>query len=106
MNDNEDPPDGLAVEDLGHPETEIRSPVAGRKYDPGRDREKIRGGLAVASFALFAAVVLVPLLAVVLDVIDWADIKGITTVVLPVVVSVFGSITGFYYGTKSKSDDQ
>ena len=95
-----------APDDLGAPGLdEVPAPVAKRKYDPRKNRERVRGGLAAAAFTLFAVVVLALGYAVIVGHRKWDELEGMTTALLPAVVSVVSSITGFYFGAKS-GDDQ
>jgi hypothetical protein len=126
--DEEQPPDDLdsdtsdgdeAQEDLGPPDLPIRLPVitgvnlgppradievpqaSPNTYDPSKARELMRGAVALASIALFAFVVIALCWDVLFSRRDWKDVEGIATSVMPVVVSVVGTTTGFYFGTKS-----
>lgn len=87
---------------LGPAEANIERPHAtGKEFDPSRARELMRGGVALASIGLFAFVVVLLCWAVVFNGRSWNDVQGIATSILPVVVSVVGTTTGFYFGTKS-----
>lgn len=104
----ESAPDQTLVQpdDLGAPGLqEVPTPVAKRKFDPRKNRERVRGGLAAAAFGLFALVVLALGYAVIIGHRKWDELEGMTTALLPAVVSVVSSITGFYFGAKS-GDDQ
>jgi hypothetical protein len=84
----------------------ILTPTAGRKrFDLTRSRERTRGALAVWSMALFTVMVLALTLPVVFGLRKWEDLQGLATSVLPVVVSVVGTITGFYFGIKAATED-
>lgn len=86
-------------DDLGPALVNTIYPVA-KPFDPAKSREITRGRLAAWSFALFSVVTLLLLLAVICDWRTWPDLEGLATSVLPVVVSVVGTTTGFYFGTK------
>lgn len=87
--------EGVIAEDLGEPRAEIGVVVTG---DSLRRRETMRGVLAAWSFAVFTLVVGVMLFAVVSGWRTWDELEGLATSVLPVVVSVLGATTGFYFG--------
>ena len=92
------------AEDLG-PVSAAKIPepkVTKEPYDPSKTHEWIRGALALASFSLFTIFVLLITLAVICHWQEWANLKDLSTSVLPVVVSVVGTTTGFYFGTKSQ----
>ncbi len=73
-------------------------------YDPGRDRENVRGHLAYIVVGLFALLVGLTL---------WIASKAVTNndelqrlmqmlgVLLAPVVALVGAVTGFYYGEKA-----
>ncbi|WP_139277912.1 hypothetical protein [Rhodococcus marinonascens] len=86
---------GAQKEDVGHLLQE------GETYDPSRHRENMRGWLAVLAFGLFAALVAFLAMAVVFGWRDWDQLEGVTTALLPVVVGVVGTTTGFYFGSRS-----
>jgi len=88
-----------APDDLGAPGARVPEPQA-VTFSPDKSRELMRGGLAAASFSLFAVVIVVLVLAVVLGWRTWSELQGMATSVLPVVVSVVGTTTGFYFGTR------
>jgi hypothetical protein len=92
------------IEDLGEPEAKISPPKPGRRWSQERARETTRGHLAIWSFVVFTFTVAALALPVVLGYRHWDDdLKGLATSVLPVVVGVVGTTTGFYFGTKSGS---
>lgn len=99
------------AEELGLPEAEVLAPTAAKipepkvakePYDPTRTHEWIRGALALASFFLFIVFVLTITLADIFEWRGWDNLKDLSTMIMPVVVSVVGTTTGFYFGTKSQ----
>ena len=96
----EEEPQGPA-EDLGEPEANISPPSPGRRWSQERARETTRGWLAIWSFGVFTFTVIVLTLPVVFGCRQWKDLQDLATSVLPVVVGVVGTTTGFYFGTKS-----
>lgn len=82
---------------------ELFEAVPGARFDPARWRERLRGRLAVASFALFGVLVLMISLAVVCGWRPWTGLQGLTTAMLPAVVGVVGTTTGFYFGSQGES---
>lgn len=71
-----------------------------KPFDPTRSRELTRGWLAAWSFGLFTLVTLLLTAAVVCGWRTWDEVEGLATSVVPVVVSVVGTTTGFYFGGK------
>ena len=97
----------FGVRDLGAPETagDITHPVVSlRPYNPDKAREWVRGGLAVGAFGLFAIFALGLAAAVAFGATTWDEVEGMSGTLLPAIVSVVGTTTGFYFGTKAKGD--
>lgn len=91
------PPDQL--EDLGAAEVaEFGLPREGGAYDPSRQREQIRSWLALGAGLLLVFTILLVTLPVVIGRRTWDDMEGLASTVLPAVLSVAGSIIGFYFG--------
>ncbi len=78
-------------------------PTEGGKYDPTRDREKVRGRVAVALVGLLA-VLTIGALAGVLAGASADNIKSVLEVTVPPVVALCGSALGFYYASASGRD--
>lgn len=89
--------------DLGPPTAVIATPRS-EPYNPEPRRENIRGIVALASVALFAATVAVILVVVALGTRTWDDMEGVTAAVLPAVTTLMGSTVGFYFGTQDRRD--
>jgi hypothetical protein len=92
------------ADDLGPATTNTIYPVARKPFDPTKSREVTRGRLAAFSFALFAVITLLLVLAVICGWRTWDELEGLATSVVPVVVSVVGATTGFYFGVKEGRD--
>ena len=90
----------MDADDLGNPEGDTVYPIATKRFDPARSRETTRGRLAAMSFILFAAMVITLTAAVVGGWRSWAELEGLATSLLPVVVSIVGTTTAFYFATK------
>jgi hypothetical protein len=86
--------------DLGNPTSDTIFPIANVPYSVAKSRETMRGRLAAWSFALFALLVIILAVAVVSGLRTWDQMQGLATSILPVVVSVVGATTGFYFGSK------
>lgn len=91
----------IRIEDLGEPSVDVSRPVQGPRFDPSPGREQVRAGLAIGAFLLFCLLVLLIAGAVVFGFRSWQEVQGLCTSVVPVVVSVVGTITGFYFGSKA-----
>ncbi len=72
-------------------------------YDPSRDRERLRGKLAGWLLALLAAVAIGPVVALVFDQINSSTLKDILGGVFTPLLGVFGTVTGFYFGSTHPS---
>jgi hypothetical protein len=79
-------------------------PKEGRQYDPTRDRETIRGWLAIVLLVLITIIVIASLAALVLFQTELNTIKEWLTIVFGPLTTLFGTITGFYFGEKSKEN--
>lgn len=55
--------------------------------------------------ALFSIIVCALAFAVIVGWRKWEELQGLATSVLPVVVSVVGTTTGFYFGIKAAAED-
>ena len=73
-------------------------------YDPSPHRERFRGVLAMAFSLLLIVLVLLPIVLIAIDVINWEDIEGLMTLVFGSVVGIVGTVVGFYYGTLAGGD--
>ncbi len=69
-------------------------------YDPRRDREKVRGRIAVLLLALLAGTILGIFLLLWLGTIDVPGAKELLAVLVSPLVGLVGAATGFYYGGK------
>lgn len=93
-------PDEDLGRDLGEPELErVPVPSAGPPYNPEPHRELLRSVIALASLALFAAVVLMLLSAVIFRGQSWSDVQGPAAALLPTVTGVVSAALGFYFFT-------
>ncbi|MBO3129474.1 hypothetical protein [Dermatophilus congolensis] len=65
-----------------------------------RSRERKRSWIVGVALCLFIVVTVLPMVAVIFGWRSWDEIKDVSALVVPVVVSVVGSITGFYFGSQ------
>jgi len=74
-------------------------------YDPTQDQERVRGQLALWLVGLMAAIALLSLLFVMVasDKDKGDAVKAVLQVVFSPIIGLVGTVTGFYYGQKSKS---
>ena len=79
----------------------IPRPIAS-DYSPDRDREHIRGWLAIGMLLLLAAVLLLLLISVVCGLRTWSQVEGVSAAVVGPLVGLTGTLLGFYYGQKEK----
>jgi uncharacterized membrane protein YeaQ/YmgE (transglycosylase-associated protein family) len=82
-----------------------RSSRQGRRtripYDPAADREKLRGQIAVALLALFAAIILTLLISTVAGWLSDDRIEKLAGVLISPVSGLLGAVIGFYYGEQA-----
>ena|SRR5215468_8476239 len=72
-------------------------------YDPSRQREHVRAGIAYALIGLLIAIILFSFGLLLFSTKGFDEVKGMLELVLAPVVGLVGAVTGFYYGEKSKS---
>jgi hypothetical protein len=72
-----------------------------KPYDPEPERENVRSRLAFTLVGILGTVIIVPLLAIVLGYICFADIKGFMDSVLSPTFGIAGAVIGFYFGAKT-----
>lgn len=103
--EDEGPRVDVEVRDLGDATDEDASqaPLV-TKYDPSSDREKLRGIIAISAFALFSAVVLLAMYAVIFGDTPWSDLEGMMTAILPTVTSVVTGAVTFYFVTRDGAE--
>lgn len=76
--------------------------VGATAYDPARDREKVRGRIAMALIVLLIALISLLFLAILASVVQVADLDKIVATVLTPIMGIVGTVIGFYFGEKSK----
>lgn len=84
------------------PEGPPQRPRVGEPYDPERDREKMRGRIAIALLGLLGGVIIGTFLTLWLK---WAatdDLLKVLNVVFGSLLGLVGAVTGFYYGSASR----
>jgi O-antigen/teichoic acid export membrane protein len=75
--------------------------VREQPYDPSKDREKIRGMIALILTICLIAIVLFTLIMILTGV-DIEKTKDTLELILSPVVGLVGAVTGFYFGEKQK----
>lgn len=75
------------------------------RYNPDKDRERVRGVIARILVLLLVAVVLVAMVAAFVVPASDEDFREILNILIPPIVALVGSVTGFYFGQKSSSSD-
>ncbi len=86
--------------DLGDAAANTIYPIANLPFNPAKSRETMRARLAAWSFILFALLIITLTASVVTGLRSWDQVQGLATSILPVVVSIVGATTGFYFGSK------
>ena len=81
-----------------------KDPLAERPYDPERNREVIRGSVALFFTLIFAVVIGFYAWGslYVADDAHWSRFKDTFGVLLPAVTSVLGTVLGFYFGAQKR----
>jgi hypothetical protein len=72
-------------------------------YDPSRQREHVRAGIAYALIGLLIVIILFSFALLLFSSKSFDEIKGMLELLLAPVVGLVGAVTGFYYGEKAKS---
>lgn len=75
---------------------------ADKPYDPDKDREQIRGYIALGLLALFMLIVFGSFLSLIFHWIPLNDLKEILTIIFGPLIALLSAVTGFYYGEQSK----
>ena len=98
-----DPPPAMdPAEDAGPPLADPRLPNSGPVFDPGKERESTRGALAKRVVWLLVGVVSAICLAVISGFRSWAEMEGFTASMLPAVLTITGTVLGFYFGSEER----
>lgn len=81
----------------------LAEPDTGPTYDPSKDRERLRGFIALGLLGLLAAIVVASFVFIFLHYkSDLSKLKSILDILFAPVVGLVGAATGFYFGEKSK----
>lgn len=70
-------------------------------YDPARDRERIRGWMAVGLTALLIGVVSAVIYGVLSKTIPLNELDKFAAILITPVIGLIGAVLGFYFGQKS-----
>lgn len=96
MTEPSDP--GDAIEELGPLEVPEFGLPKRRPFDPAKTQEWVRSCLALGSGLLLILSFMVIAIPVVVGWRSWDEVEGLSTALLPAVLSVTGSVIGFYFG--------
>lgn len=90
------------------------SQIVEKPYDPGLDRETIRGTIALALVSTLVGVIAVVALAGLVtifachvkdacdaDIVEFKTIRTVAELVMTPLIGLVGAVTGFYFGEKS-----
>jgi hypothetical protein len=91
-----DPTGALSVDLTAEP---LSAPIAPQPKDPTQQRESMRGYLALAILGLFAAVILLSLIAQIAGT-DQESLIRLLEIVLPPIIALAGTAVGFYFGSE------
>lgn len=73
-------------------------------YDPGRDREGVRGWIAKALFWLIVAIMGLLGLGLLFKALVIGDIEKFVANLLTPILTLFGAVMGFYFGERASSN--
>ncbi len=74
-----------------------------KQYDPARQREHVRAGIAYLLIGLLVGIIVLSFLMLILAGRSFDEVKGMLELLLAPIVGLVGAVTGFYYGEKAKS---
>lgn len=77
------------------------TPLTATPYDPGKDRENVRGWMAKALFWMIAAIIVGLLVLMTADVVKVADLEKFVAGLLTPILTLFGAVMGFYFGERA-----
>jgi hypothetical protein len=90
----QEPADPASPQGLAPPDT--------KPYDPERDREAVRGRIALLLIWILAGIIVASFLTVWGSPDKFPTVKSLLELIIAPVVALVGSATGFYFGGKSK----
>lgn len=73
-------------------------------WSPEKTRESYRGAIAGSLIGVLAVIVIFSLVSLVAWQSKLADVKSLLEILLPVVVTLVGTVVGFYFGVKQTPD--
>jgi hypothetical protein len=76
-------------------------PIGPQPYDPTRERERMRGYIAMSLLALLIGVIVAMLLGLATGRLAIEALEKVAAVILSPVIGLFGAVIGFYYGEQS-----
>ena len=80
--------------------------AATMNYDPGREREGVRGWIAKALFWLIVGLMVVLGLGLLFKALLIGDVEKFVANLLTPILTLFGAVMGFYFGERASSDQQ
>ncbi len=81
-----------------------KPPTSTYAYDPAPERESIRGRLAIYLLLLLVGVILISFIGLwVLNKEGFENLKALLELLLAPIVALVGTVTGFYFGEKTKN---
>ena len=76
-------------------------PFEASPYNPDKDRERIRGAVALSAMLVFVLLMVFYFYeATHANPATWSQVEESLKVMLPAVTSVMGTVLGFYFGSK------
>ncbi len=73
-------------------------------YDPSRDRERVRGVVALLMIGLLIGIVIAMIGGLITGYLSADATEKVAAVILSPVVGLLGAVLGFYYGEQSRRD--
>lgn len=86
--------------DAGSAMADISAPQFGAIYLPARDRERTRSALALGVLLLLFTTLGFVAVPIVAGWRRWSELEGMCSSLLPAVLTVVGTVLGFYFGSE------
>ncbi len=71
-------------------------------YSPDKDRERVRAIVAITLLGLLAAVILIPMIAIVAGSITWDSIQEFEAQASGITAGLVGAVAGFYFAENKR----
>ena len=100
-----EPDETLDLDAEGEGEPPPSKPPETLPYDPVKDRENVRGKIAISLIEILAAIILLSFILLAFQPDSSDKLKEILSLVFGPLVALVGAATGYYFGAKSSGKD-